>query len=1052
MLRTLTLPARVLRLSAYVVALSVAVFGSAVLHSAPPTELFFSEYIEGSSNSKALEIYNGTGGPINLATDGYNVQMFFNGNPVSTLTINLTGTVAAGDVFVLAQASASAAILAQADQTNGSGWFNGDDAVVLRKGTTVIDSLGQVGTDPGARWGTAPASTENNTLRRKAAVCGGDSNSANSFDPATEWDGFAQDTVDGLGSHTASCGGVILDVAPTVTSTTPSDGAVGVPVGTSLLVTFSEPVAVNSSWFTLSCTTSGAVAATVTGGPTTFTIDPLNNFAAGESCTLTVLAAQVSDVDADDPPDAMAADRVATFSTPAACGAPFTPIPQIQGTGTSAAVTGSVVTEGVVVGDFEGSAGLQGFYLQDSTGDGNPATSDGIFVYTGSGNLVSAGQRVRVSGFARERFNQTTINGANANASVVTDVVACGDGTVPAPTDVTLPFSAADFPERFEGMLVRFPQALVISEYFNLERFGEIVLAKPLAGESRPYTPTAIDGPGPAADDRAAANLLSRITLDDGLSVQNPEFVRHPNGFAFDLTNRFRGGDTVQDAVGVLGFDFSLYRIYPTGPATYTSVNPRPAALPAVGGALKVAAMNTLNFFLTLNDPGTTADDVCGGAQNLECRGANSTEATEFDRQRAKLLSALLGLNADVVGLNEIENTPGVDPLDDPTRGVVAGLNDILGAGTYASINTGVIGTDAIRVGLIYKPAKVTPVGVFKILDSTVDSDFLDGKNRPSLAQTFADVSNGAKLTIAVNHFKSKGSDCNDVGDPDLLDLQGNCNVTRRAAAQALVDWLSTDPTGSGDPDFLIVGDLNSYAKEHPIDAIRAGSDDAAGTADDFTNLIAKYQGPLAYSYAFDGQFGYLDHALGSFRLVPQTTGAGDWHINADEPDLLDYDTSFKPAAQEAIYEPNAFRASDHDAVIVGVTLCASVNGTTGRDALTGSSGRDCIVGREGGDILTGGGGPDLFTYVSMRDAGDTVTDFAPAQDVVDLSTVLRGLGFAGGNALTAGWVRVIASGAVDSVVQIDQDGPGTFYTFRPFVTIKNVAPAAVGQAQNFVF
>ena len=121
--------------------------------AAAPTELFFSEYIEGSSNNKALEIYNGTGAAVDLAAGGYNVQMFFNGNPVSTLTINLTGTVADGDVYVVAQSAANATILAQADQTNGSGWFNGDDAVVLRKGTTVIDAIGQIGFDPGTEWG-----------------------------------------------------------------------------------------------------------------------------------------------------------------------------------------------------------------------------------------------------------------------------------------------------------------------------------------------------------------------------------------------------------------------------------------------------------------------------------------------------------------------------------------------------------------------------------------------------------------------------------------------------------------------------------------------------------------------------------------------------------------------------------------------------------------------------------------------------------------------------------------------------------------------------------
>jgi Ca2+-binding RTX toxin-like protein len=154
-----------------------------------------------------------------------------------------------------------------------------------------------------------------------------------------------------------------------------------------------------------------------------------------------------------------------------------------------------------------------------------------------------------------------------------------------------------------------------------------------------------------------------------------------------------------------------------------------------------------------------------------------------------------------------------------------------------------------------------------------------------------------------------------------LGDGQGNCSQTRRAAAEALVDWLATDPTGSGDPDFLVVGDLNSYAKEDTLDEIQAGADDLAGTSDDFTNLIADHQGPYAYSYTFDGQAGYLDHALANESLLPQITGAADWHINSDEPDVLDYDTSFKPAAQDALYEVNAYRTSDHDPVVVGLNL-----------------------------------------------------------------------------------------------------------------------------------
>ena len=610
------------------------------------------------------------------------------------------------------------------------------------------------------------------------------------------------------------------------------------------------------------------------------------------------------------------------------CGQPFTPIYDIQGSGLSAAIIGGVTTEGVVVGDNEGpiASGLQGVYIQDASGDADAASSDGIFVFTGdANNSLTSGDHVRVRGFAGERFNETTIDGSSAAAVDAVpgyNIVTCGTDESVAATDVTMPFADANFPERYEGMLVNFPQDLVIAEYFNYERFGELVLALPLPGESRPFTPTAIDEPGAPALARALANSLSRITLDDGIGAQNPDNVRHPNGGNFTLLNRFRGGDTVTNTVGVLGFGFSLYRIQPTGPADYTAENPRPASPEDVGGRLEVAAMNTLNFFLTLDYPtGNPADNKCGPELTLECRGADSDQPSEFSRQRDKLLAALEGLGGDVIGLNELENTTGVEPLGDPANGIVAGLNAHLGAGTYAYINTGTIGTDAIRVGMIYKPGTVTPVGAFQILDSSDDPRFIDTKSRPALAQTFRENATGELFTVVVNHLKSKGSDCDDVGDPDAGDGQGNCAGTRELAAQALVDWIATDPTGSGDPDFLIMGDLNSYAMEDSIDAIKAGSDDTAGTGDDWTNLIAAYQGPFAYSYTFDGQAGYLDHALASATMVGQVSGAADWHINSDEPDLLDYDTSFKPPAQEAIYEPNAYRSSDHDPVKVGLDL-----------------------------------------------------------------------------------------------------------------------------------
>jgi hypothetical protein len=304
----------------------------------------------------------------------------------------------------------------------------------------------------------------------------------------------------------------------------------------------------------------------------------------------------------------------------------------------------------------------------------------------------------------------------------------------------------------------------------------------------------------------------------------------------------------------------------------------------------------------------------------MECRGADTPE--ELTRQRDKIIAALADIDADIVGLMEIENDRKDAPAPDyAVADLVAGLNELLGDGTYAYIATGPIGSDAIKVALIYQPANVTPEGVYAIIDSKVDTRFLDDYNRPVLAQSFMDNMTGEIVTVAVNHLKSKGSDCEAVGDPDLGDGQGNCNLTRLAAAEAEVDWLATDPTGSGVDNYIIIGDLNSYDKEDPIDAIKLGPDDTPGTEDDYFDMIYQVLGEDAYSYVFDGRFGYLDYAMVNKPLLDKVTDVDIWHINADEPDLIDYDMTFKKDAQDAIYAPDAYRSSDHDPVIITLTF-----------------------------------------------------------------------------------------------------------------------------------
>ena len=893
------------------------------------TELFISEYVEGSSNNKALEIYNGTGAPIDLAAGGYNVQMFFNGSSSAGLNIGLTGVVAAGDVYVVAQSLASASILAQADQTNAAGWYNGDDAVVLRRGVEVIDVLGQVGLDPGTEWGAGLTSTADNTLRRQPGICGGDTNSADGFVPASEWDGFATDTFGDLGAHTASCDGP--DAAPSVLSTYPANGATDVPATANLSVTFSEPVTFGSASYALACTESGVKTATLSGGPTTFTLNPATDFVPGETCTFTIVASGVADTDPNDPPDTMTVDFVVSFSAFDACAAAYTPAFELQGSGATSPLAGATVTtRGVVVGDYEGPApALRGFYLQDATGDGNGLTSDGLFVFNNNAATVNVGDVVVVTGAVSEFQGQTQVSAASVNT--------CGTGTV-LPVEVTLPLLSADHLERYEGMLVRLPQPLVVTEHFLLGRFGEVLVS----ADARLRQPTDVLLPGADAEALQAANNLNQLIIDDASQGQNPPFVFGRGGAPLSAANPLRAGDTATGTVGVLTYTWAgnaasgnAYRVRPIGAldgfVRFDAANPRPIETPAQTGSLRVASMNLLNFFNTFT--GCTAG--VGGAVT-DCRGASN--AAEFARQVPKTAAAILGSGADVVGVIEIEND-GYGP-GSALAYLVGQLNALSAPGTWAYIDadagTGrlnALGDDAIKVGLVYRPARVLPVGATATLDTPEFVTGGDGgpRNRPSLAQAFEEFVTGERFIVSVNHLKSKGSLCD---ASDAGDGQGNCNTVRTMAANLLTTWLATNPTGTGDPDVLILGDLNAYTMEDPIRAIVAA---------EYTNLVPTFGG--GSSYVFDGQWGSLDHALASAGLRAQVTAARDWYINADEPAVLDYNTEFKsPAQVAAYYAPDQFRMSDHNPVLVDLDLvspldgAATVNGA-GEIALAASGG-----------------------------------------------------------------------------------------------------------------
>ncbi len=871
--------------------------------SAATSDLIISEYIEGSSFNKAVEVYNGTGSTVDLST--YTLELYSNGSATVSQSVALAGLLADGDVYVVAHASADPAILAHTDlQSSAVINFNGDDAVVLQGSGGVVDSFGQVGVDPGTEW---LGGGLDDTLVRMADVCAGDTDPSDAFDASLEWEVSAQNTFTFLGSHTANCGGggnapvVAVCDSPLVTDE-------GVSATASLSASDADGTVVDISAVVDPAPASGSIAinnlvpAAAPGDIASADLVVDSSVPAG------TYQATITASNNDDP--AQTGECVQTVVVHGVLA--LTPIHTVQGaTDTSPFAGQDVAIEGVVVGDYEGIAPtLRGFYVQeqDDEQDADPATSEGIFVFHGSEDTVSLGDVVRVQGTVAEFQGQTQLGFPDSvevlsSNEIVTAAVA------------SLPLSTADDLERYEGMLVTFPQTLYVTEFFQLGRFGQVVVS---SGD-RLLQPTSIAEPGAAAVAIQAANNLNRLIIDDADNGQNQDpIVFGRGGNELTAANTLRGGDTLTGAVGVMTYTWAgnaasgnAYRLRPVGDLSdsglvpggvvpeFQAANPRPSAAPVVGGSGKVASFNVLNYFVTLD----AGSNQCGPVGFLQdCRGANST--FELDRQRDKLVSALLQIDADVLGLIELENTTGVEPLDD----IVGALNDIAGPGTYDYIETGTIGTDVIKVGIVYQPDRATPVGDFAVLDSSVDPRFDDDLNRPALAQSF--VSDDEVFTVVVNHLKSKGCG-GDIGlDMDQGDGAGCFNLARTSAAEAEVDWIASDPTNVGDDDFLVLGDLNSYAMEDPIDVfVGAG----------YIDLGRLFDGDDTYSYVFDGQWGYLDYALASTSMAAKVTGAGEYHINADEPSVLDYNTDFKTANHiNILYAPDEFRTSDHDPVVVG--------------------------------------------------------------------------------------------------------------------------------------
>jgi len=612
---------------------------------------------------------------------------------------------------------------------------------------------------------------------------------------------------------------------------------------------------------------------------------------------------------------------------------PIAEIGAVQGSGASTPVAGQQVrVRGTVVGDLPG---LGGFYLQDADGDGDAATSDGIFIP--STVAVGLGDTVAVVGKAAESFGQTQVGSSTAEVCA-----AGGVSPLPGPASLDLPAGPAER-ERLEGMLVVPADRLTVSEVYELTSYGELTLSE----GGLLVNPTEAARPGSAAEAVRAENVRRSLLLDDGsntrTSVTNRPYL--------SSTTPVRVGDTLRfTAPTVLGYGFGSWRLQPadgTAADTFAPTNTRPAVPARAGGDLQVGAFNVLNYFLTFSGP--------------DARGARSQ--AQLDKQAGKIVPAIEALGAEVVTLMEVEDTAssgyGDGSPDQALADLVRRLNNAVGypKWSYVALPKELLDVDrdAIRNAIIYQHDVVQPVGAPV---GAVDETVWDNAREP-IAQTFA--KDGDRFTVVANHFKSKRAGDATGDNLDTGDGQGSWNGDRVRQAAALAQFAKRLRAGSGDADVLLMGDFNAYTQEDPIEVLREKG---------FTDLGELFDRGR-YSYVFDGTSGSLDHALASAPMRRKVTGVTHWNINSVESFAYQY------SGDPALYAADPYRSSDHDPLVLGLDLresCAGrvptirggrggdvLRGTRGRDVIMGLGGNDVIDGRNGDDIVCGGAGQDTL-------------------------------------------------------------------------------------------
>ena len=607
-------------------------------------------------------------------------------------------------------------------------------------------------------------------------------------------------------------------------------------------------------------------------------------------------------------------------------------IAEIQGSGADSPFIGaSVTTRGKVTAAFP-TGGFAGFYLQTpgTGGDLTPANhpaSDAIFVYSpATVGSVTIGDYVEITGTVSEFYGMTQVS--------VTDSAGLQKLDEAAPevksTGFTLPADEA-VRESLEGMLLTPQGPVTVTDNYSLNQYGEIGLA---GGTTPLEQPTAVATYG-SADYTAtvAANAARGIKLDDGattnflkdaatkaqvlpyLTTADPVRVGSPVTFQTDV---------------VLSYANNAWKFQPLThltpenagtiqPATFGAT--RAEAPAAVGGNLKLASFNVLNYFTTTGDTlagCTFYTDRDGNPVTVRsgCNARGAANAENLKRQQDKIVAAISKSGADVVSLMEVENSAqfGKD-RDDALARLVEALN-VAAPGIWDYVRTPanappLADEDMIRTAFIYKRAAAEPVGESIIHNDTVAF----ASARKPLAQVFKPVgaADDKKFIAIANHFKSKGS----AATPEDTDKgQGASNLARTEQAKSLLAFSHDLQASKGTDKVFLMGDFNAYAKEDPINVL---------TAAGFVNQDQKARnagGSAKHSYLFGGLVGSLDHVLASPGANSVVTGADIWNINSVESVALEYSRYNNNVTN--YYVPDQFRASDHDPVVVGLDLPAA--------------------------------------------------------------------------------------------------------------------------------